>query len=606
MSLQYCTCLPKMSSTNTDEVPETYVSHPYWPYHSNGEDNEVSSTPSNHTPVSSDSADVSDASTEFTYDNAASSSDVPFSIISTDVMSNIMAPRPGQNLTTNKENQHDNTVEIDLTEEELAFTGKYVPQGTKKNTQTCINAFCVFVVRHFQILKAHLIDEFINRKTPKMRKLSLRTQIIDLTYFHVFVDARTKKSLPPNGDEWPRERLNRLNNILIKFVVHYRKSDGKEIKPTSLKNYISGFQRGFQTQWDYDIKVMSGPLFNHVKAGVMSVIDNKIRQMQSLGVVKRSHNILTTEDIQKLYDSKLLSIESPKGFITRLLFDIAFMTGFRPSEMENILMKDVQFTSQRGSNVCKIVGHVGGNDGDSKSCQGGYKFTNFQPKAVYIWDMCQLDGRVNCFKDIKQYYEAVSSWRKPDDKFICQVNYFGSGRDFTHFFKKGNLGHGSYVNYMIGACKDLGITGLGDRDHMTRHGLRATVITQLFENGHDAVSVAMRSGHRQVDSAKAYLNIRGNLGKRQQLDLLPDVSPKKEKVDPTSANIGNDGTVKLIGETIHSTPAQAKNHSGGHGSFEKIDTDFAQSIVKNLSSQNQPNGQIVINFNFNYNKTNPI
>lgn len=79
---------------------------------------------------------------------------------------------------------------------------------------------------------------------------------------------------------------------------------------------------------------------------------------------------------------------------------------------------------------------------------------------------------------------------------------------------------------MIGACNELGIIGLGDQKYMTRPGFRETFKTQLIQNGHDAVSVGMRSGHSQVDSEKAYHKIRSSLGKWQQHDLLPDVSWK--------------------------------------------------------------------------------
>lgn len=271
--------------------------------------------------------------------------------------------------------------------------------------------------------------------------------------------------------------------------------------------------------------------------------------------------------------------------------------------MENLVAKYLNFNSQRGSNVCKIIGHAGSNYCDSKSCQRGYIFLNFTPKVVYIWDIHQLDGRINWFRDIKQYIEGVKSWQKPDGKLFCQVNYFGARLWLNYVLKKRNLDHGSYVNYIVVSCQKLGITGLREGDNMTRHGLRATVNSQLLQKAHDVVSVAMRSGHRQVDSANEWPNIRGSLGKQQQQNLLPNVSSKKQK-DPTSAHIESDASVKLLSEAVHSITTSAEDNHGIQGKPFKFKSEVVQAVLKNISTQNPSQVHIAINFKFNYYKTN--
>lgn len=139
--------------------------------------------------------------------------------------------------------------------------------------------------------------------------------------------------------------------------------------------------------------------------------------------------------------------------------------------MECILLtpgsKYVTFACQRGSYVCKIIRQVQGNDDDSKSCQGRSRFFNITPKTINIWDINQLNGRVNYYQI---YFDSFKSWLTPHERLFCQVNYYGIGRAFHYFFKKGKLGHVSYVNFMIDACNELVIVGMGDRDHVTRHG----------------------------------------------------------------------------------------------------------------------------------------
>ncbi|KAI0559208.1 hypothetical protein FGB62_163g076 [Gracilaria domingensis] len=64
---------------------------------------------------------------------------------------------------------------------------------------------------------------------------------------------------------------------------------------------------------------------------------------------------------------------------------------------------------------------------------------------------------------------------------------------------------------------------------MTLHGLRATVITQLFGAGIDDTSVAKPSGNRDPRSFAAYTSLRGSLGKRQQEGILGGFEEPKAK-----------------------------------------------------------------------------
>ena len=63
---------------------------------------------------------------------------------------------------------------------------------------------------------------------------------------------------------------------------------------------------------------------------------------------------------------------------------------------------------------------------------------------------------------------------------------------------------------------------------MTFHGLRETVISSLFSAGHAPPEVAHRSGHRCHKSMEPYMNIRGEIGKKQQLAILGSVPTIKK------------------------------------------------------------------------------
>lgn len=52
----------------------------------------------------------------------------------------------------------------------------------------------------------------------------------------------------------------------------------------------------------------------------MVVIDNRVRLLQEKGLHTQYHNVLTKEDLLKLFQSRSLSKDSPRGFQNRLIF----------------------------------------------------------------------------------------------------------------------------------------------------------------------------------------------------------------------------------------------------------------------------------------------
>ena len=97
---------------------------------------------------------------------------------------------------------------------------------------------------------------------------------------------------------------------------------------------------------------------------------------------------------------------------------------------------------------------------------------------------------------------------------------------------------------------------------MTNHGLRSTVIIRLCECGHADSSVALRSGHRDMRLLKAYQNLRGQLGKRQQCEIFTELdvalkrlTSEERKVRASPVELSN----KKGDSTINSTLSRCLN-----------------------------------------------
>lgn len=77
------------------------------------------------------------------------------------------------------------------------------------------------------------------------------------------------------------EQIVHVRYSFIVFVASViNNQTGDEIIPTTMKSYILGFQRLFNQQWSYDLKVLSGKIFNCPNSDLTSVLDNKARKLQ--------------------------------------------------------------------------------------------------------------------------------------------------------------------------------------------------------------------------------------------------------------------------------------------------------------------------------------
>ena len=90
---------------------------------------------------------------------------------------------------------------------------------------------------------------------------------------------------------------------------------------------------------------------------------------------------------------------------------------------------------------------------------------------------------------------------------------------------------------MKGACLAEGIAGSGHRNWVTTHGLRGTLATLLFENGHSDSSVGLRTGHRDPRLLKSYQHVRGGEGIKQQRDILGSTEEKSLKKLKKDSNV---------------------------------------------------------------------
>lgn len=114
--------------------------------------------------------------------------------------------------------------------------------------------------------------------------------------------------LPEGYSYWTDDQLRQIRFVLIELVAHYKcREAGKSIMTCTLKTDILGIQSAFKNDCGYDLKLHEGSIFNCRKEGLMAIIDKNIRGLKSKGFQTDSHNVLSKDDLMKLFRSDFLS-----------------------------------------------------------------------------------------------------------------------------------------------------------------------------------------------------------------------------------------------------------------------------------------------------------
>ena len=183
-----------------------------------------------------------------------------------------------------------------------------------------------------------------------------------------------------------------LDNILKDFFLELRKQDGSMYAKTAYRAMRHGLQHKFKDMRSIDI--INDPNFKSSgNAFVAQCVD-----MKKKGLAKIKHKeIITKRDMEKLYDSNVLSNENPKSLLRKVFFGLMFFFCRRAMENLRSLKKDT-FSIKKDENGLEYVtlnidefekNHSDGYDGGvmyatgSKTCPVfSYKlyFSKLNPK----------------------------------------------------------------------------------------------------------------------------------------------------------------------------------------------------------------------------------
>lgn len=127
----------------------------------------------------------------------------------------------------------------------------------------------------------------------------------------------------------------------------------------------------------------------------MYVIDKRSSVEQAKENFSESQNALSSGDLEKLYSSDELAQDTPKSFVTGLVFDIALITAMRPSRLVHLSKSQFKQITLRRENVWRICEAVGSRSGALKTRSGGWRDAVPKPTEWFIWNRSSHGGLIN-------------------------------------------------------------------------------------------------------------------------------------------------------------------------------------------------------------------
>lgn len=140
-----------------------------------------------------------------------------------------------------------------------------------------------------------------------------------------------------------------------KFLIKYRseKNQNEPVSPSTMKGYLSVLKRFFKEEWGYDLPIgdEKHKIFGNIDGGLWTALDNRTREHQANGMVRKHYNLLSVTNVRKLFESPELSGDIPRSFQCRLIIGVALLTAMRPKQLSSLEVSQITRCAVEGKSL---------------------------------------------------------------------------------------------------------------------------------------------------------------------------------------------------------------------------------------------------------------
>ena len=242
------------------------------------------------------------------------------------------------------------------------------------------------------------------------------------------------------------------------------------------------------------------------------------------------------------------------------MFAVGLALGARTTELWLVRVDQFKEEIVKSKSAFVYYPKVGSRCGESKNHSGGIKYVKYKPRRIPIHDVTLLNGKLNVFHLIQNYFAVRRLRNLGKDRFFLGVNQ-GRKNDVSAFLKAQPISRNARSKIVKEVCLSLDIRGEGANNYVTTYGLRATMISLLISSGHSDATVVLRSGHRDNNSLQSYHNLISRNGKQQLAAVFGCssgfiVSERRKLLTHSERDFAADGEQKEL--KLEEKPAEKK------------------------------------------------
>ena len=310
-----------------------------------------------------------------------------------------------------------------------------------------------------------------------------------------------------------------LSERLKKFYQKVRKSPTEHYSASARLSIRAAIDRYLNTLLGFSgISIIRDPLFKIANKSLSA----KLKQLKAQGFAKVQHHpSISPEDIQKSYEMKVVSNDTPISLLRVNWFNISLHFCRRGRENLRSLTPD-SFVIKKDANDGEYVEMS--ISGKKKNHQGGLgdKADESDPKMF-------TTGMSNC---PLKYFKKFLSVLNPNQAALFQKpkrNFLPSDK---MRFENSPIG----VNKLGNMMKEISLAASLNKVY-TNHCVRSTTISALDEAGIPIHRIMQTSGHRSEGSVKSYCDRQSLEKYKESFNILARVGHGSTPKESTSGAV---------------------------------------------------------------------
>jgi integrase len=415
----------------------------------------------------------------------------------------------------------------------------------------------------FQSIEGSDIDKLVHNQENRN---TLKKTLYDMSLLKLFLEETLNEKRPIECIPPPE-----LSDLLCKFFLGVRKSDGSNYEPNTLRTFMSSIDRHLR-RMKYGFQIISSVEF----AKVREVLKAKQKDLKSEGKgnLSRKSDAITDEEIDKLWENELLGVKNPESVINSLWLFTTIYFGLRGSD---------EHRSMAWGDICLQTDNAGSefltfNERQSKTRQGSNPRDTRVVKPK-MW--ANLECPTRCPVHIYKFYaeKRPSDFCNPDDPFyLATTTKCSAMTNEDQWFKRQPIGVNKLGSIMKRMTTAAGI--IGDKK-LTSHSARKHLVQKLSENNVPANQIMQITGHKNLQSINNY----SSLNEVQHRNISAILSNSTATQQPGSA------TLTQFQFNQRNTAVQSSSHNSRA-------TNTVVNVtggIQNLINGNIFGGRIVVN-----------